>query len=246
MNNKNRYIHEAGSIAVLLIAAASILFFTVFGVKNRWQNGLRETVQNVLDTQYPETYKVARFCQINAPFAVSAAVFEVTNLTNPENPRDTFTENRTTAENAPAVHTTGKDVRDVAGNASLQSADSERSGTAADFGSRDGGAAQNETAANDATKAADSKNVPTVHGTYAVIIRAAAVSGSVPLVYVFEGENAVFAGIGGEKEKLHLPDAQTAHLEYALLLSRYGLTEKIVSFWQNRARLLIPHTKEGQ
>ena len=72
------------------------------------------------------------------------------------------------------------------------------------------------------------KSVP----AYAVLIRAYGIAGALPLVYVFDDDDAFFAGMGGLENK-------TATYTDTGLFG-YGLTTPIIEFWQKRAQALIP------
>ncbi|MBO7485179.1 MAG: hypothetical protein J6Y75_00310 [Spirochaetaceae bacterium] len=60
---------------------------------------------------------------------------------------------------------------------------------------------------------------------YAVIIKATAMYGAVPLVYIFDEDNYIFAGKGYET------------------VSDLVLPEPIIEFWAKRAKALIPPQK---
>ena len=67
---------------------------------------------------------------------------------------------------------------------------------------------------------------------YAVLIRGYGIAGALPLVYVFDDDDAFFAGMGGLENK-------TATYTDTGLFG-YGLTTPIIEFWQKRAQALIP------
>jgi len=70
------------------------------------------------------------------------------------------------------------------------------------------------------------------NSAYAVLIRAYGISGALPLVYVFDDDDAFFAGMGGLENK-------TATYTDTGLFG-YGLTAPIINFWQKRAQSLLP------
>ncbi len=67
---------------------------------------------------------------------------------------------------------------------------------------------------------------------YAVLIRAYGIAGALPLVYVFDGQDAIFAGIGG------LENETVSYTNTGLF--GYGLTTPVINFWQQRAQALLP------
>lgn len=70
--------------ALVFFLLTTILFFLLFGMtlltKDKWQEGLRTQVDRVLSITNPGEYSTANFIQINSPFAVSAAVYELNNI----------------------------------------------------------------------------------------------------------------------------------------------------------------------
>ena len=64
------------------------------------------------------------------------------------------------------------------------------------------------------------------------MIRGYGIAGALPLVDVFDDDDAVFAGMGGLENK-------TATYTDTGLFG-YGLTTPIIEFWQKRAQALIP------
>jgi len=69
---------------------------------------------------------------------------------------------------------------------------------------------------------------------YAVLIRAYGITGALPLVYIFDGGDAFFAGMGGPE------NATVTYTDTGLFA--YGFTSLIIDFWQERARSLLPVT----
>lgn len=67
---------------------------------------------------------------------------------------------------------------------------------------------------------------------YAVLIRAYGIAGALPLVYVFDGQDAIFAGIGG------LENETVSYTNTGLF--GYGLTTPVINFWKQRAQALLP------
>ena len=67
---------------------------------------------------------------------------------------------------------------------------------------------------------------------YAVLIRAYGIAGALPLVYIFDDNDAFFAGMGS------LENDATTFTDTGLF--GYGLTAPIIEFWQKRAQALLP------
>lgn len=75
---------------------------------------------------------------------------------------------------------------------------------------------------------------------YAVLIRAYGIAGALPLVYVFDDNDAFFAGMGGLENEI------ATYTDTGLF--GYGLTDTVIGFWQKRAQALLPpkETKEDE
>lgn len=67
---------------------------------------------------------------------------------------------------------------------------------------------------------------------YAVLIRAYGIAGALPLVYVFDDNDAFFAGMGGLENEI------ATYTDTGLF--GYGLTTPVIEFWQKRAQALLP------